>query len=82
VRAKRAPYFLIGDPSIKLPGDPPSIVKAVGFIFNGLAALAFSLVLWKMTHSFWGWLALALPGAALVLWGWWTALRATWSGES
>ena len=46
-----------------------------GRIVNGLIALALSLALWHITHSFVGWLALFAPGAALVLWGWCGILR-------
>jgi len=31
--------------------------------------------MWRLTHSFVGWAALFIPGAALVVWGWIKALR-------
>jgi hypothetical protein len=33
-----------------------------------MIALALSLAIWHITHSFRGWLALFLPGSALLLW--------------
>jgi hypothetical protein len=42
----------------------------IGYVVNGLIALALSLALWEITHNFWGWLALFAPGSALVLMGW------------
>jgi len=54
--------------------EPPSSHKAAGLIVNGLIALAFSLVMWYATESFLGWLALFLPGMALVIYGWYVAL--------
>jgi hypothetical protein len=49
--------------------------RTTGSIINGLIALVLALLLWRLTHSFWGWLALFLPGAALVVWGWIVILR-------
>jgi hypothetical protein len=49
--------------------------RAAGYIVNGLIALTLSFAIWKLTGSFWGWLALFLPGAALVIWGWIVILR-------
>jgi hypothetical protein len=49
--------------------------RAAGYIVNGLIALALALVLWKLTGSFVSWLALFLPGAALVIWGFIVMLR-------
>jgi hypothetical protein len=33
-------------------------------------ALSLSLVMWRLTGNFWGWLALAAPGAGLIFFGW------------
>lgn len=37
-----------------------------GFLTNGLLALILSLLIWRLTGSFLGWLALFLPGALMV----------------
>lgn len=50
-------------------------VIANGYLVNGLIALALSLVVWHVTDSFWGWLALFAPGSVLVAWGWYVALK-------
>jgi hypothetical protein len=51
-------------------GEPaPPLPKSVQTIFNGLVALALALIVWRVTHSFLGWLVLFLPGAGLVFWG-------------
>jgi hypothetical protein len=47
----------------------------VGAIVNGLIALALALILWRLTGSFGGWLALFLPGSVLVLKGWAAVIR-------
>lgn len=44
-------------------------ITAAGGVINGLIALALSLAIWHITHSFLGWVVLFLPGAALVLRG-------------
>jgi hypothetical protein len=49
--------------------------RAWALVVNGTLALALSLVLWRLTGSFLGWLVLAAPGSALVIWGWVLALR-------
>lgn len=49
--------------------------SSAGAIINGLIALALSLALWEVTHSFVGWLALFVPGAALVFVGWAAIIR-------
>jgi hypothetical protein len=49
--------------------------RAEESLVNGILALALSLVLWRLTGSFLGWLVLAAPGSALVIWGWVLALR-------
>jgi hypothetical protein len=43
--------------------------KALGYIINGLIALALSLAIWRMTHSFLGWAVLFAPGAIFVFLG-------------
>jgi hypothetical protein len=37
-------------------------------------ALALSLVMWRLTDNFWGWLVLAAPGSILIFVGWALAL--------
>jgi hypothetical protein len=49
--------------------------RAEGLLVNGILALALSLGIWELTGSFAGWLVLAAPGSALVIWGWVRALR-------
>jgi hypothetical protein len=44
-------------------------------MINGLIALALSLAMWEITHSFWGWLALFVPGSALIFIGWYVILK-------
>jgi hypothetical protein len=48
---------------------------AENLLINGIVALAFSLGVWKMTGSFWGWAVLAVPGALLIFAGWIAVLR-------
>jgi hypothetical protein len=48
----------------KLPDEPN------GLLFNGLAALALSIIMWRLTGSWLGYFILALPGGALVILGW------------
>jgi hypothetical protein len=48
---------------------------ALGYVVNGLIALALSLAIWHTTHSYLGWAVLFVPGAALVLWGWRAILK-------
>jgi hypothetical protein len=55
----------------------PEKGKATGLIFNGLIALALSLLLWRLTENIWAWLALFLPGTFLILLGWYTLLTST-----
>jgi hypothetical protein len=38
-------------------------------IVNGLCALIAALLIWYITHSFWGWLVLFLVGSVLVFGG-------------
>ena len=45
---------------------PATVVVA---IVNGIFALGLALLMWRITHSFLGWLALFVPGSILVLWG-------------
>jgi hypothetical protein len=45
--------------------------RANRVIFSGLTGLFASLAVWRLTNNWWGWLALALPGGVLVLYGWW-----------
>jgi hypothetical protein len=49
--------------------------KGPDYIVNGLIALVFSLIVWKLTHSFLGWLALFVPGVTLVILGWMLILK-------
>lgn len=49
--------------------------KAFTTILNGLMAFTLSLIVWKLTGNFWGWLALALPGAFLLFYGWYLIFR-------
>jgi hypothetical protein len=49
--------------------------KALNYIFNGIVALALSILIWRLTHNFVGWLVLALPGGALILYGWYLILK-------
>jgi membrane-bound ClpP family serine protease len=49
--------------------------KSTNCIFNGLVALSLSLIIWKFTGNFWGWLALSVPGSALVIYGWYLILK-------
>jgi hypothetical protein len=34
-----------------------------------------ALAIWRLTGNFWGWLALSLPGAALVFYGWYLIFK-------
>lgn len=43
--------------------------RAQGYFFNGLVALALSLVMWRLTACYLGWLVLWTPGAVLVVMG-------------
>ena len=43
--------------------------RTSGLIMNGLIALLFSLLVWKLTLNYFGWLALFIPGSVLVLYG-------------
>jgi hypothetical protein len=54
----RLPHWL------KLPDEPH------GLLFSGLTGLFASLLMWRLTHSELGWLALFLPGGVLVILGW------------
>jgi hypothetical protein len=49
--------------------------KGAGALVNGIEALCLSLVLWRLTHSALGWAVLFMPGALLVLWGFYLVLR-------
>jgi hypothetical protein len=56
--------------------EPPSLNDpGVGSILNGIVALILSLIVWRLTGNFLGWIALFLPGAILIFWGWVIALR-------
>lgn len=50
-------------------------MDAKRLIINGLMGLCLSLIMWKLTESFLGWIVLFIPGALLVLVGWYVALR-------
>ena len=41
--------------------------RGIGGVCLGLFILALSWIVWKTTGSFWGWLALFLPGSVHVL---------------
>jgi hypothetical protein len=43
--------------------------RSARLIVQGLMALALALLMWRLTHSLWGWLVFFLPGSALVLYG-------------
>jgi O-antigen ligase len=59
-----------------MPFEPPSLNDpGVGPILNGIVALTLSLIVWRLTGSFAGWIALFIPGAILIFWGWMVALR-------
>jgi hypothetical protein len=49
--------------------------KSLSCISNGIVALALSIILWRLTGSFEGWLVLSLPGSALVFYGWYLILK-------
>jgi membrane-bound ClpP family serine protease len=49
--------------------------KSVNCIFNGIVALSLSLIMWRYTGNLWGWLALFLPGAVLIFYGWYLSLK-------
>jgi membrane protein implicated in regulation of membrane protease activity len=44
-------------------------------IVNGMCALIFSLLIWRITGNFWGWLVLFLPGSYLVFVGCWKVFK-------
>ena len=44
-------------------------------IVSGLIGLFGAIMIWRLTNNLWGWLALALPGAILIFWGWFLILR-------
>jgi hypothetical protein len=59
-----------------MPFEPPSFNEpGVGHLLNGILALALSLIVWRLTGNFYGWAALAIPGAVLIFRGWVIALR-------
>lgn len=41
----------------------------VYLIVNGLCSLIGALLIWKITHNFYGWAVLFFPGSTLVLIG-------------
>jgi hypothetical protein len=43
--------------------------KGVGRLFEGILVLGLSIVIWRLTGNYWGWLALFLPGAFLTTYG-------------
>jgi hypothetical protein len=43
--------------------------RSVNLIIMGIFILILALVLWRMTHSFLGWLVLFIPGTAFVMRG-------------
>lgn len=43
--------------------------RAQGCFVNEIIALAFSLLVWRLTHNFYGWAVLFGPGGALVIKG-------------
>jgi hypothetical protein len=46
-------------------------VKAGAFeLLLGLFILALSILLWRLTENYWGWLVLFLPGAFYTFLGW------------
>jgi hypothetical protein len=49
--------------------------RAEELFVNGISALLLSLLVWKMTENFTGWMVLAVPGAIMVVAGWIAALR-------
>ena len=48
--------------------------RGANTIFNGLVALALSLIIWRLTGIWWAWAILFGPGAALVFYGWYLIL--------
>ena len=53
------------------------MTKGESAIVMGVFILALALILWRTTGSFPGWLALFLPGAALVGRGLWALVRSS-----
>jgi hypothetical protein len=45
------------------------MTKGGSALFQGIGGLFLSLLVWRLTHSNLGWLALFLPAAVLTLWG-------------
>ena len=43
--------------------------RGVMEVFQGVFILILALLLWRATGSFFGWLALFVPGAGYVAWG-------------
>ena len=49
--------------------------RGANTIFNGLVALALSLIIWRLTGIWWAWAILFGPGAALVFYGWYLIIK-------
>jgi hypothetical protein len=57
---------------IALPQRLATLLQPQGgprLIVNGMMALCLALIMWRLTGSFLGWLALFVPGSALVFAG-------------
>jgi hypothetical protein len=42
----------------------------IGMLLNGLLALLLSVIMWRLTHNWWAWFVLFMPGGALIVLGW------------
>jgi hypothetical protein len=55
---------------------PPTMSdRAVNYILEGILALILSVIMWKLTGSFLGWVVFSVPGSALVLYGWYLIIK-------
>ena len=49
--------------------------RMMATVLNGLFASALSLVVWRLTGNFWGWLVLFILGGFLILKAWLVGIR-------
>ena len=42
---------------------------------SGIVGCFASILMWRLTHNWWGWATLFLPGATLIVTGWIVILK-------